>query len=168
MKRYQSHGILTDQGEKVFFFYDYYIAIFSLFLIYELRSSWNYRMPCSISKYILYIKGNLNEWVSIIALDVLNRVLGYGLSISFKMTCCDIWWWCYCCCCFSGRLKCELTMFFPISLLFFSVNLGLVEHAQFAIMICYTHFPIIMHTTSQAQFAIRGQLEKVTVSLKLL
>ena len=43
-------------------------------------------------------------------------------------------------------------------------------HAQFAItsMICYMHFPIILHTTPQTQFAIRGQLNKVKVPLKLL
>ena len=48
-----------------------------------------------------------------------------------------------------------------------SLNLESGEHAQFAIMICYTHFQIIMHTTPQTQFAIRGQLEKVTGLLKL-
>ena len=41
-------------------------------------------------------------------------------------------------------------MFFPHQSFIFSVNLESVEHehAQFAIMICYTHFPIIMHNTT--------------------
>ena len=45
---------------------------------------------------------------------------------------------------------------------------GIGEHAQFAIMVCYTHLPIIIYRIPQTQFAIRGQLEKVTVLLKLL
>ena len=42
------------------------IAMFLLFLIYELRSSWNFRIPCWISKYLLYsysIKIKINEWL---------------------------------------------------------------------------------------------------------
>ena len=58
-------------------------------------------------------------------------------------------------------------MFFPSVFCFF-VNLESVEHAQFAIMICYPHFAIIMHATPHTQFAIRRQLVKVTVPLKLL
>ena len=57
----------------------------------------------------------MNEWVYITALDVLNKILGYvlSLSISFKMVSSDIW--CCCCCCFvSGSLKCELITFFKI------------------------------------------------------
>ena len=58
------------------------------------------------------------KWVSIIAPDVLDKVLGYvlGLSISFIMVSADIWWWwccCCCCCCFSGRFKYKPNMFFP-------------------------------------------------------
>ena len=68
---------------------------------------------------------------------------------------------------FSGMLKYELIRFFQLVLCFLC-KFGIGQHAQFAIMICYTHFPIIMHTIPQIQFAIRGQLEKVTVLLKLV
>ena len=69
----------------------------------------------------------------------------------------------------SSKLKFELIRFFQLVFVL-SINnkFGIGEHAQFAIMICYMHFPIIMHTTLQTQFGIRGQLEKVTAPLKLL
>ena len=103
--------------------------------------------------------------MSIIALDVLNKILGYvlGLSISFKIVGSDI-------CCsffFSGRFKYDLIRFFQLVFCFLC-KFWIGEHAQFAIMIFCTDFPITIHTMPQTQFAIRGQLEKVTVPLKIL
>ena len=106
-------------------------------------------MECHIKfykcTYIVHISNKMKncKWLSIlIALDVLNQILGYvlGLSISFKMVGSDIWcsfsflfflffffWYCFVFCLFvffSGRLKCELTRFFQLVFFVLSVNHG--------------------------------------------
>ena len=61
---------------------------------------------------------------------------------------------------------------FSNNILCFLCKFGIGEHAQFVIiiiiMICYTHFPIIMHTITQTKFAIPWTAWKSDHDIKII